>query len=428
MINYSGFNNYGLKLPFDEKVIGLAGKTVPGAQMTDIRAQGLRLDPNQRADMLKKPFRPGYSAGIWFFGEGSSRFHGSYKERLPIEKRLEIAAEMSTYGLKALEAHEPWEINSENFHLFNRLRLETGVIVSVVAGIGGDFRAVESQFGTTSSPIKKVRDKYAARTVEQLKLTKKVSEAQGYPAVAVCWPGIDGYTYSLGTDFYDMWDRFEAALAEAMDEVPGVRVAIEPKPYEPAINNIWRNTADGLTMARNVETRLKNPKNRMLIEEGHALVGLNPEIGHVRMGFEDVAFSYSAVMREARLAHTHWNAQPLGNFDQDLNPGVIAPETLEALVFVLRLYGYTGFFGLDINPEKMPVEAAIAKSINAIELACGVVDNIDPEEILDAYHNPQRERGKIEDLITRARARGLDQSRLIPREVVAGFEKRPLPF
>jgi xylose isomerase len=107
---------------------------------------------------------------------------------------------------------------------------------------------------------------------------------------------------------------------------------------------------------------------------------------------------------------------------------VIAPETLEALVFVLRLYGYTGFFGLDINPEKMPVEAAIAKSINAIELACGVVDNIDPEEILDAYHNPQRERGKIEDLITRARARGLDQSRLIPREVVAGFEKRPLPF
>jgi len=428
MINYSGFNNYGLKLPFDEKVIGLAGKTVPGAQMTDIRAQGLRLDPNQRADMLKKPFRPGYSAGIWFFGEGSSRFHGSYKERLPIEKRLEIAAEMSPYGLKALEAHEPWEINSENFHLFNRLRLETGVIVSVVAGIGGDFRAVESQFGTTSSPIKKVRDKYAARTVEQLKLTKEVSEAQGYPAVAVCWPGIDGYTYSLGTDFYDMWDRFEAALAEAMDEVPGVRVAIEPKPYEPAINNIWRNTADGLTMARNVETRLKNPKNRMLIEEGHALVGLNPEIGHVRMGFEDVAFSYSAVMREARLAHTHWNAQPLGNFDQDLNPGVIAPETLEALVFVLRLYGYTGFFGLDINPEKMPVEAAIAKSINAIELACGVVDNIDPEEILDAYHNPQRERGKIEDLITRARARGLDQSRLIPREVVAGFEKRPLPF
>ncbi|HUU28506.1 MAG TPA: xylose isomerase [archaeon] len=428
MFKYAEFNNYGLRLPFDEKVIGLAGKAVPGAWLTDIRAQALRLSPGQRAAMLKKPFAPCYSAGIWFFGEGSSRFHGSYKDRMEIERRLQIAAELAPYGLKALEAHEPWEINEGNLHLFDKLRRETGIVISQVAGIGGDFRQVDAQFGTTSSPIKEVRDKYAAHTVEQLKLTRRVTEAQGYPAIAVCWPGIDGYTYSLGTDFYDMWDRFEAALAEAMDEVPGVRVVIEPKPYEPAINNIWRNTADGLTMARNVEARLSNPLNLRLIQEGHCLVGLNPEIGHVRMGFEDVAFSYSAVMREARLAHTHWNAQPLGNFDQDLNCGVVAPETLEALSFVLRLYGYSGFYGLDINPEKMPVEAALAKCFNAIELANGVVDNIDPEEILEAYHNPHVERGKIEDIITRARARGIDSSRLIPRAVVSGFEKKPMPF
>jgi xylose isomerase len=263
-------------------------------------------------------------------------------------------------------------------------------------------------------------------TVEQLRLVRQLSEDQEMPVVAVCWPGIDGYTYPLGTDFYDMWDRFEAALAEAMDEVPGVRVAIEPKPYEPAINNIWRNTADGIIMARNVEARLKNPVNRRLLDAGHCLVGLNPEIGHVRMGFEEVAGSYSAVLRDGRLAHTHWNAQPLGNFDQDLNPGVVGPESLEALVWVLRLYGYRGLYGLDINPERMPVEAAIAKGINAIELAWGVVENIDPMELLAAYHSPDRNRGWIEDIITRARARGIDQSRLIPRDVVAEFENRPM--
>lgn len=428
MFNYDKFKNYGLELPFGEEVLETAGQAVPGTTLIDIRAQALRLSPEQRIQALRKSWKPRYSAGIWFFGEFSSRFHGSYKDRMVLEKRLEIAAELSRFGLKAVEAHEPWEINEENLSQFEKLHQQTGIIISVVAGIGGDFRAVDAQFGTTSSPVKKVRDKYTAHTVEQLKLTKKISEKQGYPAIGICWPGIDGYTYSLGTDFFDMWDRFEASLAEAMDEVPGVRVVIEPKPYEPAINNIWRNTADGMTMARNVEARLKNTRNRKLLEQGHCLVGLNPEIGHVRMGFEDVAFSYSAVMREARLAHTHWNAQPLGNFDQDLNPGVVAPETLEALVFVLRLYGYTGFIGIDINPEKMPVEAALAKSFNAIELAAGVVDNIDPEEILEAYHNPFACRGKIEDLVTRARARGIDQSRLIGREVVTGFEKRPMPL
>jgi len=43
-----------------------------------------------------------------------------------------------------------------------------------------------------------------------------------------------------------MWDRFEDAVTIAMDESPGIPVAIEPKPYEPALNNIYRTTADGL--------------------------------------------------------------------------------------------------------------------------------------------------------------------------------------
>ncbi|MEA2064459.1 MAG: xylose isomerase [Gemmatimonadota bacterium] len=371
-IDYSLFDNYGLAQPFGPEVRHSAGETVPGTALSDIRNQALRLDPQQREELVLNSPRPRYSAGVWFFGEHSSRFHGSYKDEMDLSRRLELAAELAQYGLAAVEAHEPWEISFETLEFYEKLREVSGVTVAVVGGIGGDFRNRDAQFGTTSSPLGAVRDKYAAHTVEQLKFIRQLSDDQGHPAVAVCWPGIDGYTYPLGTDFYDMWDRFEAALAEAMDEVPGVRVAIEPKPYEPAINNIWRNTADGIIMARNVEARLKNPANLKLLEAGHCLVGLNPEIGHVRMGFEDVAGSYSAVLREGRLAHTHWNAQPLGNFDQDLNPGVIGTETLEALAWVLKLYGYRGFYGLDINPERMPVEAAIAKGVNAIELAgCG---------------------------------------------------------
>ncbi|MEA2064458.1 MAG: hypothetical protein U9P14_12210 [Gemmatimonadota bacterium] len=55
-----------------------------------------------------------------------------------------------------------------------------------------------------------------------------------------------------------------------------------------------------------------------------------------------------------------------------------------------------------------------------------MVENMDPAELLAAYHNPDKNRGWIEDIITRARAQGIDQSRLIPREVVAEFERRPM--
>ena len=428
MINHDAFNNYGVKYFQGQQVLENAGQRVSDTWLTDIRHQALRLAPDQRAENLRKPFKTRFSAGIWFFGEGGSRFHGSYKKAMNLESRLAIAEELKPYGLEALEAHHPWEINRENMSKFVDLHKRSGIYVSVVAGIGGDFRATESQFGTLSSPVGDVRYDAVALMVEQLKFVRELSELQNHPIVAVCWPGIDGYTYSLGTDYYDMWDRFEAGLAEAIDEVPGVRVAIEPKPYEPAINNVWRNTPDGIIMARNVERRLKNHFNRKLLEDGQCIVGLNPEIGHVRMGFEDVAYSYSAVLRDGRLAHTHFNAQPLGNFDQDLNPGVVAPETTEALLWVLRMYGYGGLLGIDINPEKMPVEAAIARSINAVNLANSIVDNIDADNILEAYHNPQENRGRIEDLVTQARAKGADADKLIPDSVLKEFAGRPMPF
>lgn len=406
------FENYGLELPFGEEVISTAGKLVPGTSFVDIRVQALRLPPEKLLERLKKPFEANFSAGIWFFGSVNSRFHLPYKDDLTIEERLEIAGELSKYGLKAVEAHYPWEINEENVHLYKDLEKRFGLKVSVVGGIGGDFRQRDAQFGTLSSPIKEVREKYLKDTIEGLELAKELN------ALAVCWPGIDGYTYSLGTHFQDMWDRFEAAMAKALDEVPCVRLALEPKPYEPAINNIYRTTADGILMARDVEARLKNPENRKLLSQGHTIVALNPEVGHVRMGFEDVAYAYARVLREARLAHVHLNSQPLGNYDQDLNVGVVAPETTEALLFVLRLYGYTGYLGIDINPERMPVQVALVNSFNAIHLANGVIDNLDYEQVLECYFNPHRKRGELENLLTQARAEGVDKSRFVPLDDV----------
>ena len=244
-----------------------------------------------------------------------------------------------------------------------------------------------------------MRRKAVDRTVEALKLNAELETD-----FAIIWPGIDGYENPIGVDFFAMWDNFESGVAQAMDEVPGVRVTIEPKPYEPRGNNIYRNTANGILMTRNVEALLKADENKRLIKEGHALVGLNPEVGHVLMGHEELAYTLASIMREGRLAHTHWNSQPLGNYDQDLNVGVLGIDQTYAALLVLRMYGYRGRFGIDINPERMPVETALILNINAIRAACARINNLDFDRLVEAMYEPENNRGVVEDVMTRALA------------------------
>lgn len=218
------------------------------------------------------------------------------------------------------------------------------------------------------------------------------------------WPGIDGYENPFGLDLMAMRDRFADGLAEAMDAVPGVRVAFEPKPYEPRGRILFGTTAEGMFLARMVEQRLQHPENRRLLAEGHALCCLNPEVGHVLMGHEDLSSAYSWPLSEGRLAHTHWNSQPLGNYDQDLNVGMVSPEQTEALLYTLKMHGYQGYFGLDLNPERMPVETALRISMDAIRAANERIEELDHEAIVYAHEHPDRARGWLEAYLVRARA------------------------
>ncbi|MEM2608457.1 MAG: TIM barrel protein [Thermoproteota archaeon] len=345
---------------------------------------------------------PKFSAGIWYFSPAASRFHDNYGKKLSIEERLEIILKM--YDEKVIgsdfriEAHYPNEINEENMDKYKQVEKETGIrVITVIPNLFYD-RIFE--FGSLSNPIKEVRDLAIDRTIKALKMNKELDTH-----FMVVWPGIDGYENPFGTDFYGMWERFETGLAQAMDEVPGVRVAIEPKPYEPRGNNIYRNTANGILMARNVEKLLKSKENRKLLEQGHAMVALNPEVGHVLMGHEELAYAFASILREGRLAHTHWNSQPLGNYDQDLNVGVLALDQLYAALFVLKMHGYNEYFGIDINPERMPVDVALKLNMKAIRVACSRLNNISYEDygrIVDAMFNPEKNRGITEEVLTKS--------------------------
>ena len=360
--------------------------------LADLRAQREARAPETILRNLQGEMELRFSVGIWYFTPGGGRFHDRFVPEATLEERLEMAAGMAELGIGGIEAHYPAEVNQGNLHLYRRLEKEAGI--RLVAVPFSHFFDKRFEFGSLSAPDPAVRERAVEVAVGGLRLIREAGAD-----LAISWPGMDGYRYLHGTPYMAMWDRFEGAMAEAMDEVPGVRVAIEPKPYEPAANNIYRTTAEGVLAAQRIEARLKNPENRRLLEEGHALVGLNPETGHVKMGFEMLPAAFSLVGMEGRLAHTHWNSQPDGNYDQDNNVGVVNPHEAEALLYALWGMGYRGWYGIDINPENMPVHKAVELNVRVLRRLRERVARLPHERILACHLHPALHRGELEEIL-----------------------------
>lgn len=377
-------------------------------RLIDLRPQARRKTFEEMLQQLKVfQLELKFSAGIWCFGPPYSRFHEKYKPDLSIEQRLEIAQKLREYGLSGLEAHYPNEINENNLDVWKKFSRDTGIrLITVIPLLFWDKLF---EWGSLSNLLSGPRQEAVERTKRALRMNELLNTD-----FAIVWPGIDGYENPFGIDFVAMRDRFAQGLAEAMDAVPGVRIAFEPKPYEPRGHILFGTSAEGLLLCHQVESQLKNSENRKAIDEGHALCCLNPEIGHVLMGYEDLPYAYSWPLSEGRLAHLHVNSQPLGNYDQDLNVGAVSPEQLEALLYVLKMYSYRGYFGIDINPERMPVETAIRNSIDVIRAANDRINELDHEAILYATENPDKARGWLEAYLLRMRAPHRDRLPPLP--------------
>ena len=376
---------------------------------TQLRYQAVRHTPEKLVEHMKAfGLELKFSAGIWCFSPPYSRFHDKYKPDLNIEQRLEIAARLGDYGLRGLEAHYPNEINEDNIHIWKQFEKDTGIkLITVIPLL---FSSKKFEFGSLSSPIKESRREAIALVKRALALNIEMNTE-----FAIAWPGIDGYENPFGIDFASMRARFVEGFAEAMDAVPGVRLAFEPKPYEPRGHILYGTTPEGLLLCHQVESLLKNPENRRILDEGDTLCCLNPEIGHALMAYEDLPYAYSLPLSEGRLAHMHLNSQPLGNYDQDLNVGMVSPEQLDALMYVLKMHSYRGWFGLDINPVRMPIETAVKISMDAICASNDRINELDHESIIYAVNHPDKARGWIEAYLIRARARYPEKLPPLPR-------------
>jgi xylose isomerase len=366
--------------------------------LQDLRSQAKRRTPEETVQHLKAfELDLKFSAGIWFFTPGGGRFHDRYTPEMSIAERLDIAATLADYGLQAMEAHYPNEINEENLELWKSFTRDTGIkILTVIPNL---FYDAQFEWSSLGSPVPEVRRAAIDRVKASLEMNKELDTD-----FAVVWPGGDGYENSFGMDFVAAKDRFAQGLAEAMDAVPGVRVAEEPKPYEPRGHIFYGTSFEGILLGHKVESMLQHPDNKKLLAEGHALCALNPEVGHMKMAYEDVPYAFASILEYGRLAHTHWNSQPFGNYDQDMNVGVLAPEETEAALYVLKMYGYEGYFGLDIDPQRMPVEVALKNCFDALRAANDRINEVDHEQVIWSTENPEKSPGWLEAYLIRHRA------------------------
>lgn len=366
--------------------------------LRDLRPQSTLRTPEEMVAHLNDfELELRFTAGIWFFAPFDSRFHGLYKEKIELEERLEIAASLEDYGLAGLEAHYPNEVNEDNLEVWQRFTADTGIrLVTVIPLL---FYDREFEFGSLSNPNEEIRRRAVDRATRALRLGQQIDAD-----FAVVWAGIDGYENPFGIDFLSMRSRFVDGLVEVMDAAPGARIAFEPKPYEPRGRILYGLTPEGVLLGHQVESQLASEDNRRLLDSGHKLVCMNPEIGHVLMGYEDLPYALSWPLSEGRLAHTHWNSQPLGNYDQDLNVGVVSPEQMEAGLYVLKMHGYRGYFGIDINPERMPVDVALKNSMDALRAANDRINELDHAGLMEASMRPEANRGWLEAYLIRQRA------------------------
>lgn len=297
------------------------------------------------------------SVGLWYMGAVGDRFvKQGYRPDLSIEDRVRLVA--SIPGVSGLEMHNPTEINDGNWKTIKQLADDNGLkFVMLTPHVWVDKRF---QFGQFSHPDKKVR-------AACLDFCKRVTDfAQKLGVEFMCyWPAQDGYEYPFQIDYRQRWDGLVEGLQAWADHIPGQKIVVEYKGFDPRASILLPNVGQCVTLINEV-----NRKN----------VGINIETGHALIMKEQLAETFAFCHRYGKLFHTHWNDNTK-KFDDDLMVGMQNwLETLELLWWLDELK-YDGWFGLDLFPYREDPAAAVAESIRNIEFGCEMLARVPRSEL-----------------------------------------------
>ena len=92
-------------------------------------------------------------------------------------------------------------------------------------------------------------------------------------------------------------------------------------------------------------------------------MGLNIEVAHSLMGKTDPAMDYGEALETGKLFHIHENAQGEPAFDRDLAAGDDSMISLIDRMWQLKVAGYKGLLGADVQPLPQDRDDQMAATI-----------------------------------------------------------------
>ncbi|HEX9729680.1 MAG TPA: TIM barrel protein [Gemmatimonadales bacterium] len=215
-----------------------------------------------------------------------------------------------------------------------------------------------------------------AAALEEMRKAIEICKALAIPIISV-WPGSDGADYHFQIDYLQSLGWFTEALvtmnAECM--AAGIRLAVEPKPYEPReLYMIVPTAAAAMLVAQQV--------NRAT---GGTNCGLTIDYGHQKM--EGTTASTACDLAEYAGVPVHKfdiNDARQGRNDQDCIFGTLSiPESVEYL-YTTFVRDYRGFYSQDqFTYRDDPTRAMERSMVNFANLVLKAVRVLARQEDLD---------------------------------------------
>jgi L-rhamnose isomerase len=194
----------------------------------------------------------------------------------------------------------------------------------------------------------------------------EISKALKIPVISV-WPGSDGADYHFQIDYLQSLEWFTEALVEANRAcvAAGIKLAIEPKPYEPReLYMIVPTAASAALVARRVNDTC-----------GGNNCGLTIDYGHQKMEATTASTACDLAAYAGVPIHKFdINDARQGRNDQDLIFGTVSiPESVEYL-FTTFVRDYRGYYSQDqFTYRDDPTRAMHRSMVNFANLALKAV-------------------------------------------------------
>jgi len=363
--------------------------------MIDLRIQRKRRTVEELIEHLETfNLEIKFSTNLKYLSPLPNPYHERYAQTLSVEERLEMVAKLKDYGLNALELTYPDDINDNNIQLFEEFSPETGLrIISVMPNLVSDPLF---EFGSLSSPYEQVQSAAIERVITVLELNEDLNTEY-----AMIWPGIDGFESSFGVNMMAIRDQFCVRLAQAIDEVTDIRVALVPKLHEPRGRSLVGNTAEALLLAQKIETLLTTVEHRERLFQGDSIVALAIDTEAVSMAHENLSYAISLCMEYGKLAHLIGQFYIQDNGSEESHNSLYNFSTIESALYLLKMYGYQGYLGLNVHSERVPAVQALKNTMDRLRIANDIINRLDHEKVINTSLNPKMNRGWLDAYLIR---------------------------